>query len=202
MKSFPWEFESQKEILFYPAKPQSLVGDILEIGPGRGDLLLSLAASFPGKKFVAIEVGKKRYYKLIPRIEKRRLTNVLLIQGDAWIVLPRYFEEKTFEKIYVLFPDPWPKKRHEFRRLLNTEFVMLLAKVLKPEGDLIVATDVRAYADWVVENADKVAALRNLGSPFIDSSVIENYEPTFFEAKWRQDGRAIYYLRYRRCSSV
>ena len=201
MKSFPWEFESKKEILFYPEKPDAFDGDILEIGPGRGDLLLSLAALFSTKKFVAVEVGKKRYYKLIPRIEKKELVNILLIQGDARIILPRYFDEETFEKIYVLFPDPWPKKRHALKRLLTTEFIRLLAKLLKVEGDLIIATDVRQYAEWVVENAEQVVTLKSMGSPFVDSSVLDNYETTFFETKWREEGRAIYYLWYRRCSS-
>jgi tRNA (guanine-N7-)-methyltransferase len=198
MKSFPWEFESNKEVLFYPAKPDTFVGDVLEIGPGRGDLLLLQATSCPKKRFVAIELGRKRYFKLIPRIERRQLHNILLIQGDARIVLPHYFSNETLEKIYVLFPDPWPKKRHAMKRLLSVDFISLLAKLLKSAGDLIVATDVKPYADWVVENAEQVTPLQNLGSPFVDNSAIENYETTFFEAKWRQEGRTIFYLWYRR----
>jgi tRNA (guanine-N7-)-methyltransferase len=198
MKSFPWEFESNKEILFYPGKPDAFVGDVLEIGPGRGDLLLSLATSFPAKRFIAVEVGRKRYFKLIPRIEKKQLSNILLMQGDARIILPRYFSKNTFEKICILFPDPWPKKRHAMKRLLSVEFISLLAKLLKSAGDLIVATDVKPYADWVVENAEQVTPLQNMGSPFVNNLVIENYETTFFEAKWRQQGRTIFYLWYRR----
>jgi tRNA (guanine-N7-)-methyltransferase len=198
MKSFPWEFESKKEVLFYPEKPLKLEGDILEVGPGRGDLLLLQATSYPKKKYVAVELGRKRYFKLIPRIERRQLHNILLIQGDARIVLPRYFSNETFEKVYILFPDPWPKKRHAMKRLLSVEFISLLAKLLKSAGDLIVATDVKPYADWVVENAEQVTLLQNLGSPFVDNSVIENYETTFFEAKWREEGRTIYYLWYQR----
>ena len=198
MKSFPWEFESAKEVLFYPAKPDECTGDILEVGPGRGDLLLSLAASFPDKRFVAVELGRKRYYKLIPRIEKKGLENILLIRGDGRIVLPRYFAGKTFEKIYVLFPDPWPKKRHAPKRLLRAEFLSLLAGFLKPRGDLFIATDVTFYAVWVVENARQVGLLQNMGTPFVEGCVLADYEPTFFEMKWRMEGRAIYYLWYRR----
>jgi len=198
MKSFPWEFESAKEVLFYPDKPGECSGDILEVGPGRGDLLLSLAVSFPDKKFAAIELGRKRYYKLIPRIKKKQIENILLIQGDARIVLPRYFAEKTFEKIYVLFPDPWPKKRHAPKRLLNAEFLSLLTRFLKLGGDLFIATDVTFYAVWVLENARQVRLLHNMGTPFVDSSVLADYEPTFFEMKWRSEERAIHYLWYRR----
>ena len=121
-----------------------------------------------------------------------------MIQGDARIVLPRYFAEKTFEKIYVLFPDPWPKKRHVPKRLLNAEFLSLLTRFMKPGGDLFIATDVTFYAVWVVENARQVRLLNNMGKPFVESSVLADYEPTFFEMKWRSEGRAIHYLWYRR----
>lgn len=197
MKTFPWAFESKKEVLFYPERSDHFTGDVLEIGPGRGDLLLSLAASFPSKRFVAIELGRKRYYKLIPRIEKKQLHNVLLIKGDARIHLTKCFAEESFEKIYVLFPDPWQKKRHAYKRLLKVEFISLLARLLRTGGDLFIATDVRLYAEWVVENAAQVGLLHSMGSPFVDRTVLADYETTFFEMKWREEGRVIYYLWYR-----
>ncbi len=198
MKTFPWEFEAAKECLFYPEKPDHFEGDILEIGPGRGDLVLSLAELFPGKRFVAVELGKKRYHKLVKRIEKRQLSNFLLIQGDARIVLPRHFSQETFEKTYVLFPDPWPKKRHVPKRLLTTDLLTMLAGYIKPGGDLFVATDVTFYALWVIENAARVPLLENMGAPYVGSAQLADYEPTFFEMKWRAEGRAIHYLWYRR----
>ncbi len=198
MKTFPYEYEAKKEVLFYPEKPSDFSGDVLEIGPGRGDLLLSLAEAYPQKKFVAIELGKKRYYKLIPRIEKKGLTNILLIQGDARIILPKYFSSETFERIYILFPDPWPKKRHAPKRLMNTEFLTLITRYLLPGGNLISATDVASYAEWVIENVTQVPSLKNLGTPYVEASVLNDYEPTFFEMKWRQEGRHIYYMWFRR----
>ena len=198
MKRFPWEHEARKPVLFYPEDDTNREGHILEIGPGRGDLLLDLAEALPDKKFVAIEIGKKRFHKLIPRIEKRGLKNILLIGGDARIVLPREFPEQTFEKIYVLFPDPWPKKRHALKRLLQTEFIALLTRYLKPGGDLFMATDVAWYADWVVENCKNISEIINMGSPFVTSKELFGYAPTFFEQKWRSEGRKIYYMRYNR----
>jgi tRNA G46 methylase TrmB len=82
--------------------------------------------------------------------------------------------------------------------LLTVDFIALLAKLLRTNGNLYMATDVRVYADWVLENAAQVPLLRNMGAPFADSSAIENYVTTFFEAKWREEGRTIYYLWYRR----
>ncbi|HWR84041.1 MAG TPA: hypothetical protein VN285_12140 [Candidatus Deferrimicrobium sp.] len=198
MKTFPYQYVASKAIRFYPNRPDTFSGDVLEVGPGRGDLLLSLAAASAQTQFVAIELGKKRFDKLIPRIEKRGLTNIVLIQGDVRVVLPKYLAGHAFEKIYILFPDPWPKKRHSPKRLLTAEFLQLIAAFLKPAGDLIIATDVTFYALWVVQNAETVPQLCSVGTPFVDSSVLSDYEPTFFEAKWRGLGRDIHYLWFRR----
>ena len=199
MKTFPLEYESKKEILFYPDKPEKFDGDILEVGPGRGDFLMSAAEQNPDKRLVAIEIGKRRHYKMIPRIEKKGLTNILLIGGNARIVLPRYFKPGTFEKVYVLFPDPWPKKRHYPHRLMSVEFISLLTDCLKVGGDLFFATDFWPYADWVVDNVAEVPRLKSLGKPYFTTiDDMAYYRPTFFEQKWRKEGRAIYYMRYRK----
>ncbi|MFH2047920.1 MAG: tRNA (guanosine(46)-N7)-methyltransferase TrmB [bacterium] len=197
MKNFPWEHEAQKKVLFYPEGAGGEDGDILEIGPGRGDLFLELASSMPDKKLVAIELGTKRFNKLITRIEKRELANVRLIRGDARIVLTNHFSKGAFEKIYVLFPDPWPKKRHALKRLLNTEFISLITRFLKNDGDLFMATDVDWYAEWAAINAESVPYLENMGDPFVSAESLFSYAPTFFEQKWRAEGRNIYYLHFK-----
>jgi len=200
MRTFPLEYELKKEVLFYPVRPTATpTGDILEIGPGRGDFMLNAAEQCPDKKIVAIDIDKGRYYKLIPRIERRGLTNVLLLQGNARGVLPRLFPEGTFEKAYVLFPDPWPKRRHIPHRLMSVEFMTILAGLLKVGGELYCATDFWPYASWVADNAGQIAMLKSLGGPyFVEAADIPLYEATFFEKKWRDDGRAIYYLRYKK----
>lgn len=199
MREFPYEYEAKKEILFHPGKPDTFAGDILEIGPGRGDFLLSTAEQLPDKKLVAIELGKRRYLKLARRIERRGLINILLIQGDARIILPKFFAPGAFEKVYVLFPDPWPKRRHAPQRLISVEFVRLLSEMLKRDGNLFFATDYWSYADWVVDNVRRIGDLRNEGRPYFATiEEIEYYSPSFFEQKWRDEGRAIYYMRYKK----
>ncbi|MBU8932766.1 MAG: tRNA (guanosine(46)-N7)-methyltransferase TrmB [candidate division Zixibacteria bacterium] len=198
MKTFPFQYEAGKPILIYPEGSETKGGDVLEIGPGRGDLLLDLAEAMPAARLVAIEIGKRRYYRLIPRIEKRGLSNIQLIGGDARIVLTNHFSQGAFDKIYVLFPDPWPKKRHAYRRLLNTEFIELLTRFLTVDGDLFMATDVDWYAEWAANNAESLPQLENMGNPYVDASELFSYTPTYFEQKWRADGRSIYYMRFRR----
>lgn len=195
MKQFPYEFELKKPVAFYPEIPTT--GDILEIGPGRGDLLLSLARAQPTKKFIALEIGKQRYATIIRHVERLGLTNVSLICGDARVVLPRYFSENFFEKIIVLFPDPWPKDRHLFHRLLSIEFLWILSHQLKPGGELLFGTDSKPYAQWVIENLTSVTALSNaLPSPFADN--LPELPQTYFEKKWRAEKREIFFLKYRK----
>lgn len=193
-RTFPFEFESQKEILFYPQKPEIFSGNFLEIGPGRGDWLLETADCFPEKKFVALEISAKRYVKLVPRIEKKKLANILLIKGDARIVIPQFFGENCFQKIFVMFPDPWPKERHQFHRLLTPEFLALLAHVLKKGGLFVLATDSADYADWVRENLKETPALVIAENNQSDVLPFPDYVPTYFEKKWKSEGREIFYL--------
>jgi tRNA (guanine-N7-)-methyltransferase len=197
MRQFPTAFESQKEMTFYPARPDRITGDILAIGPGRGDFLLSMAAQCPDKQCVAVELSKKRYYKLIPRIEKRGLTNILLINGNAGLIIPEMIDPDMFEKIFVLFPDPWPKRRHIPHRLMSISFMTHLARILQPGGDLYTATDFWSYADWMTDNFRQVPTLQSRGAPyFTGMAQIPYYLPTFYEQKWRGIGLAIYYMHY------
>ncbi|MBD3402864.1 hypothetical protein GF420_08205 [candidate division GN15 bacterium] len=198
MREFPYEFEARKPILFYPEPVERIAGDFLEIGPGRGDFIMALAEQYPDKRVVGIELARKRYYKLIPRIEKRGITNITLLRAAAQIAIPRHCVAESFERIYVLFPDPWPKDRHAPHRLLNADFLTLLAGLLKDDGYFFFATDYRPYAEWVVENLNEVPLMAKLGNPFTIQADIADYFPSFFEQKWREEGREILYVRCRR----
>src|SRR3989338_3746501 len=193
-KHFPFEFEATKEIQFYPANPALTSLDILEIGPGRGDLLMTMAQNEPHKRFAAIEIGKKRFYRLIPRLEKKGIANVSLIRGDARVVIPQFFSENMFEKIFVLYPDPWPKDRHAFKRLLNKEMLSLLCHHLKPEGELIFATDVKDYAAWVIENISDIPDFKRLEVTPGSSFPLLKSKLTFFENKCFSEGKEMNYL--------
>ena len=198
MREFPYEFEARKPILFHPEPVERIAGDFLEIGPGRGDFIMALAEQYPDKRVIGIELAKKRYYKLIPRIEKRGITNITLLRATAQIAIPRHCVSGSFQRIYVLFPDPWPKDRHAPHRLLNADFLTLLAGLLKDDGFFFFATDYRPYAEWVVENLNEVPLMHNLGDPFTVQADIADYFPSFFEQKWREEGREIFYVRCRR----
>ncbi len=201
-RTFPFEFESRKPVYFYPAQPELISGDVLEIGPGRGDLLLSESAQRPELRFVGVELNGFRFRKLSRRAAKRNLANVLLIKGNARIVIPRFFSGPTFEKIYVLFPDPWPKERHAFNRLLSIGFLQILTDILRPKGVIVVATDDAPYAEWVAANGAAIRSLSSGGIQEVDAgSILPSGEQTFFEELWREKGKRIYQLRFEKMLS-
>ncbi|MDP2599460.1 MAG: tRNA (guanosine(46)-N7)-methyltransferase TrmB [Deltaproteobacteria bacterium] len=197
-KKFPLEFELKKEPVIWchlPAgrqgPPGDISADILEIGPGNGDFLLTLAAQNPLKKIAAIEVREKRFQKIVKRLEKSGVQNVTLIWGNAKVILPHYFKNTRLEKIYILFPDPWPKRRHQFHRLLDEEFLPALAGFLKSGGKLILATDSKEYSDWIQKTARKITFLSE--APFE-----RDFCETFFEKVWKKEGKSIHYFCFSR----
>ncbi|MBD3297676.1 MAG: hypothetical protein GF341_03395 [candidate division Zixibacteria bacterium] len=196
MRSFPFEFALRREARFYPEDPGGVTGDVLEIGPGRGDFLLAKAQSYPNRRFVAIELKKRRFRKLVDRVKRRELANVLLINGDARIVVRQSVPPNAFSQIYVLFPDPWPKRRHEPMRLLNDEFLELLAARLTSGGELILATDDQSYRGWIMKHADRVDDLRLGAVHESGDALTPEWVPTLFEQKWRDEGRTITYFSY------
>jgi tRNA (guanine-N7-)-methyltransferase len=160
LRQYPVAHYERRPLEFYPAKPERICGDILEIGPGRGDFLMSVARTHPEQRFVAVEVGLRRFAKLAARAEKHGLSNVLVIGGDARLVIPRHFDAASFGSVVVLFPDPWPKRRHAFNRLLQPEFLVQIARVLKPGGHLYLKSDVESYIVWVGEQIARLPQYR------------------------------------------
>jgi tRNA (guanine-N7-)-methyltransferase len=123
-------------------------GQVLEIGFGGGEHLVAQAARAPQLGFVGIEPFLNGIAKALGGVEDQALSNVRLHRGDARDVLPR-FADASFDRIFLLFPDPWHKKRHAKRRFVQQSTRDDFARILKPGGALRIATDVRSYADHV-----------------------------------------------------
>jgi len=134
---------------------------ILEIGFGNGESLAQMAAAAPEKDFLGIEVHRPGVGHLLLRVEELGLSNVRVYCADAVEILRNRIAENSLDSVQVFFPDPWHKKRHHKRRLINTEFVALLADRLKPEGILHCATDWEHYAAQMLEVLEECPSLRN-----------------------------------------
>jgi tRNA (guanine-N7-)-methyltransferase len=122
---------------------------ILEIGFGMGQSLLTMAEVHPEQDFIGIEVFRPGVGHLFAELAKQKLTNVRIYCADAIEVLQQCIVDHSLNEILIFFPDPWPKKRHHKRRLIQPEFIALSAKKLKSKGLLHIATDWEDYANHI-----------------------------------------------------
>jgi tRNA (guanine-N7-)-methyltransferase len=172
---------------------------ILEIGFGMGETTAAIAQARPGDDFVGIEVHGPGVGSLLRRIDELRLANVRVIRHDAVEVVAAMIPRESLAGIHVFFPDPWPKKRHHKRRLLQPAFVHELALRLAPGGYLHVATDWEHYALEILDGLAAEPLLENTANGFAPRS---NYRPrTKFEARGLRLGHRVYDVVFGRRSA-
>jgi tRNA (guanine-N7-)-methyltransferase len=123
---------------------------VLEIGFGMGQATAAIAAAWPGVDFIGIEVHEPGVGALLRRIDEARLNNLRIVQHDAVPVLEQMIAPASLAGVNVFFPDPWHKKKHHKRRLVQPDFVALLASRLAPGGTLHCATDWQPYAEQML----------------------------------------------------
>ena len=136
----------------------------VEIGFGNGEHLAALASAHPERDYLGIDVHRPGVGRLLLAVEARRLTNVRIICHDAVEVLERQVEPQSLAEVLILFPDPWPKKRHHKRRLVQGPFVELVTERLQPGGVLRLATDWQPYAHEMLATLAANPRLRNLAA--------------------------------------
>jgi tRNA (guanine-N7-)-methyltransferase len=169
---------------------------ILEIGSGMGETTATIAKMRPDDDFIAIEVHSPGVGSLLRRIDELALANVRIIQHDAVESVAAMIPERSLAGIHVFFPDPWPKKRHHKRRLLQPEFVHALALRLAPHGYLHVATDWEAYAQAILDTLAAEPLLVNTTDGFAPRPA---YRPlTKFEARGLALGHRVWDIHFRR----
>ena len=122
---------------------------ILEIGSGMGEATAAIAQANPQTGYVAVEMHAPGLAALLILINQLELSNVKLIREDATYLLANFIPDNILDGIHLLFPDPWPKNRQHKRRIVQGEFVELIANKLKPGGFIHIATDWQPYADWI-----------------------------------------------------
>jgi tRNA (guanine-N7-)-methyltransferase len=139
---------------------------VLEIGFGMGETTAAIAAAHPEVDYLCVEVHTPGVGSLLNRIEALGLENVRIIQHDAVEVLERMLPAASLDGAHIFFPDPWPKKRHHKRRLIQPAFTKLLASRVKPGGYVHVATDWEDYALQILETLAGEPALANTTAGF------------------------------------
>jgi tRNA (guanine-N7-)-methyltransferase len=179
------------EAVFNRAAPR-----VLEIGFGNGEHLASLAAAHPTRDYLGVEVHPPGVGRLLLTLEARRLTNVRVICHDAVEVLEAQIAPASLDEVLILFPDPWHKKRHHKRRLIQPAFAACLAERLKAGGLLHIATDWAPYAEHIRQVLAGCPALESVSSEVLAAG--EARSPTRFEQRGVRLGHAVSELRYRR----
>jgi tRNA (guanine-N7-)-methyltransferase len=169
---------------------------LLEIGSGMGETTSQLAAAQPEVNYLAIEVYEPGLAQLMLRAEALGVTNLRLLRGDAVTVLTEHVAPDTLSGVRIFFPDPWPKKKHHKRRLVQREFVALVASRLAVGGRLHLATDWADYADQMLAVCTAEPLLRN---EFDGWAERPDWRPvTKFETRARAEGRVSRDLVFRR----
>ena len=139
---------------------------VLEIGSGMGETTAAIAAAQPGTDFIAVEVHGPGVGSLLNRIQAQELVNLRVVRHDAVEVLQHMISDASLAAIHLFFPDPWPKKRHRKRRLVQLSFVALAARKLAPGGYLHVATDWQEYAEQILAVLSLEPLLENAAAGF------------------------------------
>lgn len=168
----------------------------LEIGFGAGEVIGALAKAHPETDHVGIEVHRAGVGRLLMRAQEEGLANLRIVCHDAVEVLASSIADESFDSILIFFPDPWHKKRHHKRRLIDAPFVEMLAAKLKVGGVLRLATDWQSYAEQMLRVANACARLTSLST---DGTYVERPEfrpPTRFERRGMRLGHGVWDLAY------
>ena len=161
----------------------------VEIGFGLGEFIVRLAQEHPERNFVGIEQDWQRMKKALRRIEQvnqgrslsQTLDNIRLLQVDAWVAFMRLFPQRSIDRVFALFPCPWPKERHTKHRLFSRDFLRLVNSRLKDAGQVQIVTDHHPFFAWMMSE------MTDTGFS-VGTKLIEPQFDTKFERKWCREG--------------
>jgi tRNA (guanine-N7-)-methyltransferase len=168
----------------------------LEIGPGMGETTAALAEAEPDVNYLAVDVYQPGLAQLVMRAEAAGLTNLRLLRGDAVVLLEEHLPPASLSCVRIFYPDPWPKKKHHKRRLVQPSLVAVVASRLAPGGTLHLATDWEHYAEHMLAVCSAEPLLRNRHDGWAPRP---SWRPlTKFESRAEEEGRVSRDLIYER----
>ena len=193
-----WGLEYSKRLLDVDAVFGRGGPRVLEIGFGMGDSLVEMAAAEPGNNFIGIEVHRPGVGRLLHSMAARGVVNIRVYCHDAVEVLRDCIAEQSLDTVQIFFPDPWHKKRHHKRRLIQPPFVDLLVSRLKPGGTLHLATDWENYAEQMMEVLTNSELLANSEPVGCFAPRPEHRPLTKFERRGERLGHGVWDLVFTR----
>jgi tRNA (guanine-N7-)-methyltransferase len=170
----------------------------VEIGFGNGDALATVAEQNPQRDFLGIEVHRPGVGRLLKALDEKGLENVRVSTHDAVEVLREQLPAESLDRLLIFFPDPWPKKRHHKRRIIQPAFAELAASRLRAGGRLHLATDWENYKDHMLDVLDDCTALENTAGPGGTVERPDDRPITHFERRGQRKGHGVWDLVYRK----
>ncbi len=173
----------------------------LEVGCGTGHFILERAAQQPATNFLAIDIYNKGCWKTCKKIDAAGLTNIRVMRTEACYLLEAGFASESLAAIYINCPDPWPKKRHRKRRLVNRDFLLTVLNRLSPGGDFYFSTDVADYAREVAALLAEHPAFKNqLEQPILHQ--LPGYPRSKYMQRFQDKGQPVYFQHQQRDPAV
>ncbi len=170
----------------------------MEIGCGNGEALVDLAMRYPEINFLGVDIYRPGMGHLLLKASQQRLSNLKVILDDAVAVLRTHIVDQSLDRVLLFFPDPWPKKRHQKRRIVQPEFVRLIHQRLKPQGIFHLATDWEDYAHQMLRVMSSTDGFVNLAKERRFSKRPVDRPVTRFERRGQKLGHSIWDLVFQR----
>ncbi len=171
---------------------------MLEIGFGMGDGLADMAKAHPENDYIGIEVHRPGVGRLLSRVEEQASDNVRVFCHDAIGILKKQIPDESLDRLLLFFPDPWHKKRHNKRRIVQVAFVEMIRAKLKPGGVFHMATDWQDYAEWMMGLMNDAEGFENLAGAGQYSERPEYRPVTKFERRGHRLGHGIWDLLFKK----
>lgn len=173
----------------------------LEIGCGTGHFIVEQARKHPTRNFLAIDIYNKGCLKTCRKLDLEGIENVRIMRVEARWLLANALQLESLAAVYINCPDPWPKKRHRSRRLVNHGFLTVLAHFMKPGADLFFSTD---YIDYAQEVSDVLASHKAFQNSLVSNWVhhIPGYPASKYMQRFIEKGQPVYFLHYRRDPNI
>ncbi len=169
----------------------------IEIGSGRGEFLLRSAQQNPEINFIGIDLKEKRVKTIFRKLYKQKLMNVRIAKICLDEESIKFIKPNSIEKIYLQHPDPWPKKKHFHRRIIQKSFIDIMHKLLCNNGVVEIATDHEEYAFWIVEHFAERKDFTSIYKKGFTRESEKGHIETYFEKKKREEGFDPFFMKYR-----
>ncbi len=169
----------------------------IEIGSGRGEFLIKVALQNPEINFIGIDLKEKRVKTIFRKLYKDKLKNVRIAKIYLDEESIKFIQLNSIDKIYLQHPDPWPKKRHFHRRIIQPEFIDIMHKMLISGGIVDIATDHEDYAFWIVEHFLERKDFTSIYKKGFTREQEKGHIETYFEKTKRAEGFEPYFMKYR-----